>query len=202
MPTLTNQLRAQENAAKRAAEALASVDLGPRCAALGLPAPANGTLACRLFGRDALLTPPAFDLHHPDATPARSDDRLLALHYLLCATPITPTSTLISFRDLPGGQFYYGPFRARSAEPLAKRIGNNLDLLRAHLARFDHQLIALGDLAARIHVIGRIEVTLVYHLGDDAAPPTADILFDSCIRRVFATEDAAAIASRICLGLL
>jgi hypothetical protein len=60
----------------------------------------------------------------------------------------------------------------------------------------------LGDLPARIHALGNLHLTLVYHLGDDELPPAADVLFDGCIRRVFGAEDAAVMASRICLGLL
>ena len=134
--------------------------------------------------------------------PVKTADRILALHYLQHDLPVTPTGSFITFRDLPGGQFYFGPFRSRSLQPLLKRIGNDLDLLRRNLARFDWQPAQMGDFAARVHAAGRIEATLVYHLGDDEMPAEAELLFDACIKRILCTEDAAAIGIRICLGLL
>ena len=134
-------------------------------------------------------------------------ERVLVLHYLLCEGPVAPTGRLISFTEFPRGQFYYGPFSARTTVPLVRRVGHDLPALRRNLSRFDHQLLpglcsSDGDLAARIHAVGRIKTTLIYRAGDEETPAAADILFDECTRRVFNTEDAVALASRICLGLL
>jgi hypothetical protein len=202
---LTNLQRAHATAAQRAAEALAGVDLAARCALLGLPAPAeDGTLALRIFAGACTGLVPS-DL--TSAPRMNLTERVLVLHYLLCECPVVPTGQLISFRDLSGGQFYLGPFTARTTAPLVRRFGNDLAALRNNLARFDHDL--LPDLcptsavfAARIHAVGRIELTLIYRAGDEEAGASAEVLFDACIKRVFSMEDAAALAGRICLGLL
>jgi hypothetical protein len=60
----------------------------------------------------------------------------------------------------------------------------------------------LGDFGARIHAIGKVYVTLVYHLGDEEFPASADLLFDASIKRVYPTEDAAVLASRISMSLV
>jgi hypothetical protein len=200
----TNKQLAEAEAARLAAASLASVDLSARCRLLGLSEPAaDGRLAIRLFGQDVQIVPPAFDvIAAVTAQPVKTGDRILALHYLQHDLPVSPMGSFITFRDMPGGQFYFGPFRSRSLQPLLGRIGNDLDLLRRHLARFDWQPVQMGDFAARIHAVGCIEATLVYHLGDDEMGPEAELLFDACVKRVFCTEDAAAIGSRICLGLL
>lgn len=204
MTAPTNKQAAEAEAAARAAAALQTIDLPARCRLLGLPDPTpDGPLPMRLFGQDILVIPPDFQvLSAATAQPVKTGDRILALHYLLHDLPIAPTGSPITFRDLPGGPFYFGPFLSRSIKPLLKRIGNDLDLLRRNLARFDWQPVQMGDLGARIHAIGRIEVTLVYHLGDEEMGPAAELLFDACIKRVYCTEDAAVIGSRICLGLL
>ena len=49
---------------------------------------------------------------------------------------------------------------------------------------------------------GNLHVTLVYRAGDSEFGPAADLLFDACAKRVLCAEDAAWLASRICLGLL
>jgi hypothetical protein len=204
MTAPTNKQLAEAEAARLAAAALAAVDLPARCRLLGLPEPApDGRLAIRLFGQDVRIVPPAFEvLGAGTGRPVKTGDRILALHYLQYDLPVTPTGSLITFRDLPGGQFYFEPFRSRSLRPLLKRIGNDLDLLRRNLARFDFQPVQMGDFAASIHAVGRIEATLVYHLGDDEMPAEAELLFDACIKRILCTEDVVAIGSRICLGLL
>ncbi len=85
---------------------------------------------------------------------------------------------------------------------MVERIGNDLELLKKNLDRFDWEPVSLDDLGARIHAIGKVYVTLIYHLGDEEFPSSADLLFDASIKRVYPTEDAAVLASRICLSLL
>jgi hypothetical protein len=192
-----------ETAIERAIDELGKADLDRRWSNLGLPEPDEGRVDCRLFGVDVRLDVSGWTVvDRTTNEPVRPADRLLLLHYLMCDLPVTPTGELLSFRSLPGGQFYYGPFRSRTADPLIKRFGNDLDALAANLDRFDHQTTDHGDLGARIHGLGNLWVTLVYHRGDDEFPADADVLFDACIQRVYGAEDAAVVASRICIGLL
>jgi hypothetical protein len=182
---------------------LRGADLGSRWSNLGLPRPDDGRVDLRLFGIDARLDISDWTLvDTASGEPVRPADRLLLLHYLECDLPVTPTGELVSFRSLSGGQFYYTPFRGRTVAPLLKSIGNDLERLTSHLGRFDHEQTRVGDLGVRIHAFGNIWVTLVYHLGDEEFPASADVLFDPCIKRVFGAEDAAVIAGRICVGLL
>lgn len=192
-----------ETAVRVAIEKLRTIDLTGRCARLDLPKPQDGLLEFRAFGTDMVLRQSDFELFLAGThTLARESDRILVLHYLLCDLPIPVNSELISFRQLDSGMFYWEAFLSRSVRPLVERVGNDLDLLRKNLARFDWQPISLGDLGARIHAVGSVYVTLIYRLGDDQFPPAADLLFDAHIRRVYPTEDVAVLAGRICLGLL
>jgi hypothetical protein len=203
--TAANVQKARETALRLAVAALAGIDLAARCALLDLPAPAaDGALTLRLFGKTATGFVPSDPSSAPGVT---TTERLLLLHYLLCERPVVPTGKLIAFRQLAGGQFYEGPFQARTTGPLVRRLGNDLTALRRNLARFDHELLpslcpSPADLAARIHALGRIDVTLIYRTGDEEFGPSAVALFDECIKSVFNTEDVVALASRICLGLL
>jgi len=134
--------------------------------------------------------------------PAHPVERVLALHYLLCEAPVIPTGELISFRELPGGHVYWEPFRSRTVIPLEKYFGNNLKLLQERLDRVAWEGIPAGDLGAAIQGAGKLAVTLVYRTGDEEFLPGAEIFFDSCIRRVYSTEDAAVLAGRICMELM
>lgn len=207
MAMASNKILAQEAAVAAAAARVRAVpDLAARCRGLGLTAPAaDGGVAVRAFGRDFRLAPPDYRpaVITPGAKPARLDEQILILHYLLTERPVTATGTLITFREFPGGQFYWEPFLSRSVAPLLKRVDNDLELLRRNLQRFDTApATGPGDLAVRVHAVGKLELTLIYHLGDDEFPPGAEVLFDTCMKGVYVAEDAAAVASRICLGLL
>lgn len=192
-----------EEAIRLVVEKLQGVDLAVRCANLGLPGPKDDILHLRAFGIDLVLRLPGFQLFPVGSDkPVKSSDRVLVLHYLLCDLPLKNTGELISFRELQGGQFFWEPFLSRTVRPLVAKIGNNLELLRKNLGRFDWEPFPLGDFAARIHAIGKVYLTLVYRLGDEEFPAAADLLFDTYIKRVYNAEDATVLASRICLNFI
>lgn len=185
-----------------AKEKLAGINLSARCEKLGLPKPDQNILHFRAFGNDMRLDGSFDIIETRNEKPVKLADQIFILHYLLCDVSFEPKAKLISFRDLPGGQFYWNPFLSRSVNPMLSRIGNNIDLLREKIKKFDYKIGADGDFSAIIHVIGKINIMLVYHLGDEEFPPAANILFDSSIKHVFNTEDVAWLAGRICLALL
>lgn len=195
---------ANEQAIRLAVSKLQNIDLMTRCENLGLPAPdENGIINFRAFGTNWMLRSGDFHLVNAETqVPAKATDRILVLHYLNCDLPVPETDSLISFRDLPGGKFYWQSFRSRTVQPLVEKFQNNLDRLHHNLNRFDWKPVKYGDLGVRIHVIGRLDVTLIYWRGDEEFTPTADLLFSENIKRVYDTEDVAVLCSRICLGLL
>ncbi len=194
---------AREEAIRLAINSLNKIDISARCVSLGLPVPENGSMPLRVFGKNLVLRLSDSQLLSADTgDPAKINDRILVLHYLLCEPPLVVTGDLISFRGFSEGQFYWQPFLSRTVNPLIQRIGNDLDLLKTQLQRFDWEPIEMGDFGAQIHALGKLYLTLAYHRGDDEFPPTADLLFDACIKKVFVAEDAAVLASRICIGLL
>ena len=180
-------------------------DLTNRCARMGLAAPAlGGKVRIPLLGRTLELQPPDFDgIVVETGKPPKPAERLLALHYLACDVPVAAENRWITFREFPGGAFYWQPFLARSVNPLIEAIGNDLDLLRERLERFAANIEdgPADTVSARIVAIGRIEVLLVYRAGDEEFPPSADLLYDACARRVYGAEDAAVLGGRVCLGL-
>jgi hypothetical protein len=197
------QKEGKEEAIQMARERLAGVDLPARLAALELPAPVAGVVVLRAFGQDIDVCLADWSMTvKKNGKPAGLNDQILILHYLLCDLPVPAGTDLISYREFSGGQFYLQPFLSRTARPLAGRIGNDLALLKKNLDRFDWQPMAFGDFSARIHCLGNLFITLVYTLGDEEFPASCEILFDAATKRVYCTEDAAVLASRICIGLL
>lgn len=198
-----SKIQGQTQAIDRAKADLAGIDIPKRCLLLSLSEKLDNEIRFRAFGADYILNPESLELTNAsNSSPMKPGDQIIMLHYLLCDIPVNENGEMITFRDMPGGQFYWEPFLSRSIAPLLKRIGNNIDILKTNLSRFDWQPFEAGDFAAKIHSIGKINTCLVYHLGDDEFPAAAEILFDSSVKRVFNSEDVAFIASRICIGLL
>lgn len=193
---------AHAEAIRQAVARVQQVDLVTRCALLRLPAPAAETLTLRFCGRDVEIDTRSFELcDKATGKPANATERILLLHLLLCDLPLRPSQELVTFRDFPGGMFYLEPFLARSVRPLVRHHGDRLEGLRSALDRFDHEVLELGDLSARIHAIGCLYVTLIYRLGDSEFPTEAELLFNLPTRRALCAEDAAVLAGRICFGL-
>lgn len=197
------QKEARQIAIDRAWEQLDMQKLRPRLEQMGLPPMEGDGLAFRAFGREMRLEPAGRRLIDTEKNgPPAQGHELLVLHYLLSEGPWPDEGEWLSFRNFPGGMFYWQPFLSRSLNPLVKRIGNDLDTLKENLNRFDWQPGELGDLSAYVHGLGKLSGYLVYRQGDEEFPPTADWLFHPTTRWVYNGEDAAYFAQSICLGLL
>jgi len=204
----THRQQAEALAMAMARGQLASkTDWPERCVRLGLVTCEAACNIMRLpfFGKTLELHSPAFEAVIVETGKApKTADLLLVLHYLLCDQPVVPEGRWVSFREFPGGTFYWQPFLARSVQPLIKAIGNDRDRLCDRLTRFAGRIEPgpADALTARMSAIGRVEVLLIYRCGDDEFPPSADLLYDACARRIYGAEDAATLAGRVCLGLL
>ncbi|HPU90378.1 MAG TPA: DUF3786 domain-containing protein, partial [Spirochaetota bacterium] len=152
--------------------------------------------------REYALTSGDFRLVDASGVDAHPFDRVLALHYLCAEGRPQESGEYASFRELPSGTFYWGPFRARSSAIIETVAGNDLELLRLGLAGFEVTPFPAGDVGAAVHAIGVVRIALVYRAGDDEFPPSAEVLFDSVVRRVFGTEDAAVLAERFAVRLV
>jgi hypothetical protein len=115
---------AQAEAVRLAIAELANVDIKSRTVSLELTTPENTSITLRVFGQDMVLEKD-FELKNQETgKPARADEKILLLHYLRNEFPVKTTGEFISFREMPGGQFYLGPFQSRSVKPLVGRIKN------------------------------------------------------------------------------
>ena len=189
-----------DTALEQALARLECVDWPRRCANLGLPLPVDNKIRFRALGMDLQLELVPIKLFQlPESRPLKISDQILIFHYLGCDFPVTSTGQFIPFRELPGGQFYEGPFRARSVELLVQKIQNDLPRLKQNLQRFGGEFLNRGDFGLRFPVIGNLEIQLIYYTGDSEFPPEANLLFDQCIQRVYCTEDVAVLAGRVCL---
>jgi hypothetical protein len=186
----SHKAQAMTEAIRRAADQLQQRDI---------PAEA---LCVPLFSRNVQLDPRTFDaIDTRTGAPAHPADHLLVLHYLLATPAPKPAGQWATYRQFPGGEVYFSPFESRTTTPLVEAIGDALPILAERLAAFFPRPLGLGDLGVAVQAIGPFELGLVYHSRDEELPASAEILFDANLRHIYKAEDAAALASRLCLPL-
>lgn len=196
-------LEGKISALKLAKFNLEKVDLEEQCKLQGFDHFSNGIMPLRIFGQDALFYKSNFDLLlKKNFESVKINHQILFMHYLLCDISFQNTNQYITFRQLPGGQFYWSSFIDKTVKPLVKIIGNDIEKLKNKLSKFDWEQENYGDFSAKIHIVGKIYLLLVYHLGDDEFPAGAELLFDSSISKVYKAEDVSILSSEICLGLI
>jgi hypothetical protein len=197
-----NMVKAQAEAVRLARVHLAGVNL-PRAAALGgFACDGDGRVHADLLGRRLTVSGDTRAVSSADGAQVHLVEELLLLRYLGAEREVCPTGELITFRDMPGGSFYLQPILNRTSGIVLGVFRNDIASLRAAMFSFPHEPLALGDLSASVHAIGRLDLTLVYRQGDDEFPATLDILFDRVLSSVYRIDEAAALANRLCMAIV
>ena len=145
----------------------------------------------------------SFEVEHPSGAfePLPSPDgelpifaQILVLHYLAQTNKVEEAGKLISYKEIPGGSIYIGPFTNRAIRPLVQLFGDDPKRLIQVAASLDAVPVEHGDAAVRIRVFPRIPVTLVLWAGDDEFAATGNILFDASAAQILPAEDYAVLA--------
>lgn len=126
----------------------------------------------------------------------------LILHYLLGAQAIASTNELITFREIPSGEFYYQPFLKRAQVPLVQTFGYHPDLFLRAGKKLGGLDANLGDVSLTFRPFPRIPLTLILWKGDDEFPPEGNILFDASIKEFLSAEDIAFLTGTVVYKLM
>jgi hypothetical protein len=126
----------------------------------------------------------------------------LILHYLNGVKDISLENRLISFKEIPSGEFYYPAFARRSIEPLLKTFSAKPQAFKSIAEGLGGQPVNIGDTGIKISVFPRVPVTLVLWFADDEFPPDLQILFDACITEFFSTEDIAVLGQEVMIKII
>jgi hypothetical protein len=186
---------------RRTRESLAGIDLKIAAERGGLDIDEQGRARINLLGRSLLVTP-TLDVVSIDEGPVSNVDQQLVLRYIGAKRVIAPTGHLVAYRDLPGGRFYAAPVEKRTSRLLIRAFGNSSENLRSALKSIPHDPLDIGDVSARIPALGRLNLTIIYRIGDEEFSPTADVLYDSAISHVLNVDETAALATNLCVSLM
>ena len=129
-------------------------------------------------------------------------EQVLVLRYLTLCDGTKPAGDWTTFRELPGGKSYYGPFLARTARPLIARFGHNRPAFERASRSLLGDRLTFGDSSFAYRLLPHAWLAIVLHLGDEEFSPEVTILFDRALHHQFTTEDCAVAAQVLCQRLL
>lgn len=155
------------------------------------------------FLRPVDITYPEGNISYSGGNNAPSlQEQGLIMHYLLGAANLPPSNELITFREIPSGEFYYQPFVNRAQIPLVNTFGSAPALFLKVGRKAGGTDAGLGDASLTFHPLPKIPITLVLWQGDEEFPPTGNILFDANIKFYLDAEDIAFLSGILVYRLM
>lgn len=120
---------------------------------------------------------------------------VLILHYIIGAKDLPLSGEKISFKDLPGGDFYFPAFRENCLVPLIKGASDNPQVFLENAKRLGGEVVPLGDSAVELKAFGRFPITLITWKKDSEFPAEANILYDATAKEFLPTEDVVVLSN-------
>lgn len=150
----------------------------------------------RFLGRDYSISWPGFEI-----TPQIADNsgRVLILRYLLFAEYEAFSNHFISFRDMPSGDLYFGPFQGRCIFRFNHKYGSRKSVFQKVLEDMGATKVDYADACYDIELLPELYIRFILWEGDDEFPASSQILFSDNFKKAFATYDLAE-AGGVCLN--
>ncbi len=129
-------------------------------------------------------------------------DKILIAHYLLGASGKKNTGKLVTFRQIPDGQFYFEAFQKRARDPFVNFFGNNGRLFVKCAAMIGGAPVENGDFGMEFPVFPHVGIQLVLWSGDEEFPADGTILFDESVQWRLPVEDIAVMSGGLVYRLI
>lgn len=183
-----------------------SSDIKERCRIAGAewkPSEEGGTLYLPYFHITCQITIPRLEFSLTENQESINlSNQILILHYLNGVKDIPFENKLISFKEIPSGEFYYPAFARRSIEPLLKTFSAKLQAFKSIAEGLGGKPVEIGDAGIKISVFPRVPITLVLWFADAEFPPDLQILFDASITEFLSTEDIAVLSQEVMIRMI
>ena len=123
--------------------------------------------------------------------------KILILHYLATANGAPMQNKWISFKELPDGAIYIGPFTNRAINPMLKMFAERQKELIELAQNVGGRVEKLGDTSVTINAFPNVPITYVIYSADEEFPASGNILFDGSASCYLPTEDYALLSSLV-----
>jgi len=197
-----------KEAFRLAAEKLASVNLDQVCSLSGSTLLENsdggaGIGLSFIHEELLILTRPKVEVFRRQThDPIPLAEKIIVLHYLLTARGESLGNNFVTFREVPGGAFYYPAFLKRARDPLVRIFGSEPERLLRCGRQLGAEPANLGDASVRLVPLPRIPLTLVLWKGDEEFAPEATVLFDRSVGSYLPPEDIAMLSGMVVYRLI
>ena len=94
-----------------------------------------------------------------------------------------------TFREMPWGEMYIGPYTGRCLTRAAFTFGTRIGAFKAAAEKMGAEAVAHGDAGFEFAFIGSYKMRILLWEGDDEFPPSAQILYSDNFAPGFAAED-------------
>ncbi|MEW6069955.1 MAG: DUF3786 domain-containing protein [Candidatus Thermoplasmatota archaeon] len=127
---------------------------------------------------------------------------LVILRYLLGAKNVELSNKLISFRDLHGGNIYYGVFERSVLKPITKNFASKPEKLIEVASSFNARKLNYGDASVEIQIFPRLPITIIVWKGDEEVPSSANVVFDESAKYQLSAEEICVISALVVSKLI
>ena len=154
----------------------------------------------RLLDRRYTVAWPSAEVTPADGGPLPPlPEQTFLLRILLEGRDAAPQGDYKTFREMPWGEMYVGPFTGRVLTRAAFTFGGRLDAFRAACEKMGAMPLPHGDAGYQFDFFGRFTLRLLLWAGDEEFPPSAQLLYSDNFQEGFAPEDRV-VAGDLLIG--
>ena len=144
----------------------------------------------KLLGRGYAIAWPEYSIRATDggAVPPLPTQTFL-LRYLMESRDVASTGQWKTFREMPWGEMYIGPYTGRVLTRAAFTFGTRIGAFRNAGNALKGVPVEHGDAGFLFDLIGPYRMQLLVWEGDEEFPPSAQVLYSDNFAQGFAAED-------------
>lgn len=164
----------------------------------------EGKFHLKFFNRLFLIDHYSGIIEEPAGGPPLSRGlKLVLLHYIINATGAPVAGEWITYRYLPGANFFEARFQSMGISPLQKRFGHDLEDFRRSCQNLGGDAMSrTGDAAYRFMALPSIPMACILYLADEEMPSSINLLFDASASNYLPTEDLSYVGSYLAFSLI
>lgn len=164
----------------------------------------EGKFQLKFFNRLFHIVHSAGTIDEPAGGPPLSRGlKLVLLHYIINATGAPASGEWITYRYLPGANFFETRFQSMGISPLQGRFGQDMAGFKYACQKLGGEAMSrTGDAAYRFMALPHIPMACILYLADEEMPASINLLFDASAPNYLPTEDLSYVGSYLAFALI
>ena len=152
----------------------------------------NGEFAVTLLGTTYLLAWPDYAIRAETGAGFALENlpcQTFLLRFLLEGRKAERMTGFKTFREMPWGEMYIGPYTGRCLTRAAFAFGTRIDAFAQACRRMGAREVPHGDAGFEFDFLGGYRMQIIIYAGDDEFAPSSQILYSDNFASGFAAED-------------